>query len=283
MKRIAIFAHYDQDNLIDEYVVEYLLRLKEVAQHIIFISDCDIKPEQIKKIEGLILDYVCKKHGEYDFGSYKIGLELIKTKYPEKLSEVDELIIANDSCFTISSFVPVFAEMSARKNHSDFWGMLICNYGSPHVQSYFIVFKSNVLEHLMDFMKLVKKESSKEDVIEKYEIGLTKYLAEKGFSYDSFTKDRFALTPISNARFVTEIFNKNPGFPLIKIGFLTSSNKINFTQTHIYANIVRRIGYERIFNILHSIKFRIWPFRILVKQNILRVKLFGITVKKISL
>ena len=39
---IAVFAHFDKDNLIDDYVVEYLQELKKVAEKIIFVSDCNI-------------------------------------------------------------------------------------------------------------------------------------------------------------------------------------------------------------------------------------------------
>ena len=38
MKRVVIFAHYDKDNIVDDYVIYYLKALKEVASEIIFVS-----------------------------------------------------------------------------------------------------------------------------------------------------------------------------------------------------------------------------------------------------
>jgi lipopolysaccharide biosynthesis protein len=37
-KILAVFSHYDVDNIIDDYVVYYLLKLKEVVTDIIFVS-----------------------------------------------------------------------------------------------------------------------------------------------------------------------------------------------------------------------------------------------------
>ena len=54
MKRTAVFAHYDKNNLIQDYVVYYLSELKKCAEKIIFVSDSDVLPEELKKIEGIV-------------------------------------------------------------------------------------------------------------------------------------------------------------------------------------------------------------------------------------
>lgn len=73
MKRTAVFAHYDKNNLIQDYVVYYLSELKKCAEKIIFVSDSDVLPEELKKIEGIVEQSIIGRHGEYDFGSYKRG------------------------------------------------------------------------------------------------------------------------------------------------------------------------------------------------------------------
>ena len=42
MKRLAIFAHYDKDNIIDDYVIYYLKELKKSFETIIFVSYTDL-------------------------------------------------------------------------------------------------------------------------------------------------------------------------------------------------------------------------------------------------
>ena len=38
MNRTVVFAHYDKDSVIDDYVIYYLKALKEIAQNIVFVS-----------------------------------------------------------------------------------------------------------------------------------------------------------------------------------------------------------------------------------------------------
>ncbi|MBT5828295.1 MAG: lipopolysaccharide biosynthesis-like protein, partial [Alphaproteobacteria bacterium] len=42
MKRITIFAHFDKQNIIDDYVIDYLKELRKYSE-IIFVSDGDLK------------------------------------------------------------------------------------------------------------------------------------------------------------------------------------------------------------------------------------------------
>lgn len=64
MKRTAVFAHYDKNNLIQDYVVYYLSELKKCAEKIIFVSDSDVLPEELKKIEGIVEQSIIGRHGE---------------------------------------------------------------------------------------------------------------------------------------------------------------------------------------------------------------------------
>lgn len=59
-----------------------------------------------------------------------------------------------------------------------------------HVQSYFVVFKPVVFnsEIFNNFITSVKKEDTKEEIIIRYEMGMTHLLEENGFKYDSYSK-----------------------------------------------------------------------------------------------
>src|SRR5574344_1215747 len=102
--RIAIFAHFDKDNIIDDYVVYFLKALKSVSDKIIFVSANDLSDFEIKKVDNICEKIISEKHDEYDFGSYKRGFLYLL----ENNIEPDELIFANDSCFgPIFSFTEV--------------------------------------------------------------------------------------------------------------------------------------------------------------------------------
>lgn len=180
VKKVAIFAHYDPQSKIDDYVIFYLEQLKKSVDKIIFVSDCDITDEkELKKLDGLVLDHICKKHGEYDFGSYKRGFELLTTKYKEDFLNLNELVFVNDSCYCLGSFEKIFKDMEMVE--CDAWGMvddwcnnlsgkLISQFESKYfLQSWFLVFKKTVfLENFFrEFFSGIKKLPQKANIYQK--------------------------------------------------------------------------------------------------------------------
>lgn len=181
--RIAIFAHFDKDNIIDDYVVYFLKALKSVSDKIIFVSANDLSDFERKKVDNICEKIISEKHDEYDFGSYKRGFLYLL----ENNIKPDELIFANDSCYgPIFSFTEVFDKMN--KEQCDFWGISqncfnIKRKYVPHIQSYFFVLKRQILEdsNFISFIKNIKPEKSKRDVVEKYEVGLSQMLFRQNF------------------------------------------------------------------------------------------------------
>lgn len=194
MKRVAVFAHFDKNNIIQDYVVYYLSELKKCAEKIIFVSDSEISPEELKKIDKIVEHSIVGKHGEYDFGSYKRGF--IYAKENGLLNDCEELIFANDSCYApLYPFDEMFSVMSMKQ--LDFWGAVLSNANENnkkgwynHIQSYFIVFKPDVFNSqiFQNFVKSIKNEETKDDVILKYEMGMTHLLEINGFKYDSYSQ-----------------------------------------------------------------------------------------------
>ncbi len=203
MKRLAIFAHYDKQCIIDEYVVFYLESLKKNVDKIIFVSDCILSSTELKKIDHLVFQTICEEHGEYDFGSYKRGFALLNQQFQNELLEADELVFANDSCYCLRSLESIFLDVES--NDCDVWS-LGDDYENPQVssfyltkryylQSYFIVFRKSVfLESFFhNFLNGVKKLEHKHQIIFEYEEGLGRLLTannKKLFAY--FAANRVA-------------------------------------------------------------------------------------------
>lgn len=198
--RTAIFAHFDKDNVIDDYVIYYLNALKKVAQKIIFVSDCNLSPAETDKLKNITDEIIANPHGEYDFGSYKRGFLFAQEN--NLLDETDELIFANDSCYgPFCSLEKVFEKMDSKT--CDFWGITQSRFGyrkkgfNPtrkrqlHLQSYFFVLKKKVFlsETFKNFINSIKKQNDKSNVITCYELGLSKTLMDEGFIAESFIED----------------------------------------------------------------------------------------------
>lgn len=191
MRRAVVFAHYDKDNLIDDYVVYYVSALKKAGCDVVFVSCKELAQTELEKLNGLVIHTITGNHDEYDFGSYKRGFLYLEPK----LSEYDELIFANDSCYgPLYPISEVFAEME--KKNCDFWEITKNNFGyikqfkhyfvrRTHIQSYFIAFKNNIFtqEFFANFINSIKHEQEKRDIIINYEIGLSELLIKQGYRF----------------------------------------------------------------------------------------------------
>lgn len=237
MKRLCIFAHYDKDNLIDDYVIYYLRELKKSFNKIIFVSDSDLSKKETDKIIDLV-DYVqAFNHGEYDWGSYKYGYFIAKENY--LLQGVDEVLFCNDSVYgPIFSLEPFFEKMSY--DDCDFWGMFENQYGlekdvrEPHLQSWFLLLKKNVINSDLfdDFICSVKHLENKKEIIQEYEISFTKAMS-CCFKYKGiYTSDSGnAVTRAS-----TKLLDK--GFPFIKTVVI---RKYIFDFKYVPSNLTKLI------------------------------------------
>ena len=169
MKRAAVFAHYDKDNIVDDYVIYYLKSLKEIFDKIVFVSCREIPNNEKIKLYGIVDFIICENHNEYDFGSYKRGYFYLLENGLEQ--DFDELGFINDSCYgPLYPLKPIINQVG----DCDFWGMTKNLEWQEHIQSFFFVFKKQVFTSKIfkNFMESIKDETDKFDIINKYEISL---------------------------------------------------------------------------------------------------------------
>ena len=184
MKRVAIFASYSKDGVIAPYVIYYLKGLKAVADRIIFIADNEASSREEEKIIGLVIYSQFKRHGCYDFGSYRRGYEWAEKR--GLLQDADELIFCNDSCYgPIYPFEEVFAKME--KRDCDFWGMVSSCQVRFHLQSNFLVFKKKVFssEIFASFVKSFEAQKDFWNYVLMYETRFAEHLCNAGFKCSS--------------------------------------------------------------------------------------------------
>ena len=238
----TIFAHYDKDQIIDDYVIYYLENLRKISEYIIFVSDSNLPESETAKIQNLCHKIIAKRHNEYDFGSYKIGIEF----FLNEKRNCNNLILANDSCFgPLKSFENIFQLMEF--SDADFWGLITNQDGFlPHLQSYFLIFKERVIssKEFAEFFKNVKKQNCKKDIIKKYEVGLTQYLLRHNFKMDSFIKKIFENNPTISAKKNSKLIKRK--FPFIKFSLI---------EKNLIYGITEAIKYKK-FKILAKHLFR---------------------------
>ena len=243
MKRLAIFAFYNGKGLINDYVVTYLEYLKEVSDSIIFVADNEPNIKELSKIYPLVSHIESYHHGEYDFGSYKIGFKYAKEHY--LLDDVDEIILCNDSCFCVDSLKPAFDKMAT--NSCDFWSMTASNEYEPHLQSFFLVVKKKLFnsEVFSNYLDNVKHLDSFLEIVNTYEIPLKMTFEKEGFKSASYIK-----APKKNNPTFFPIKCIKVKMPLIKRKIFTESYacKESLLEVILYLKIKHNAKYKDILN-----------------------------------
>ncbi|MDO4184680.1 MAG: rhamnan synthesis F family protein, partial [Rhodospirillales bacterium] len=202
--------------MIADYVIYYLQGLKKVVDGIIFVTDNPILPLELEKIKDLVIYAQCERHEEYDFGSYKRGYLWAQKK--GLLDDADELVLCNDSCYgPVYPFEHMFEEM--RKRKCDFWGVCKNIEISPHIQSYFLVFKPQVFRSKVftNFIRNIRRQNTVQEVIIKYEVGLSSVLFQQGFVGDTYLEYDGENSILSHNQTVFPIKMMKNKSPLVKV------------------------------------------------------------------
>ena len=189
--RTAVFATFSPDGRIAERDLFYLRGLREVCDNVVFSSNSPLLPGEENKLRGLASAAVCRYHGGYDFGSYRIGLRVARERGWLAPERCRELVFANSSCYApVRPFSGMFRAMERRR--ADFWGVTFNTQrsGAPHLQSFFLVFRRTVLEAgaLDGFFDERPARATRNEAIDLFEIRLTAFLRERGFVPDAFVR-----------------------------------------------------------------------------------------------
>ncbi len=212
-KRICLFAGFDKNGEIADYVVYYIKTLSRITD-VYYWGDFTAKANEKSKIAPYCKAIYCERHGKYDFGSWQ---ELISKIGRKNIESYDELILANDSCYgPLFEWSDIFSKMD--QCDCDFWGLSLAYRRHVHIQSYFMVLKQQVFcsETFYDFFKQVKKEERYSDVCARYEDRFTYILSKAGFSFCSYI-DYGDLNNHPYNDVITAI--KQCHFPLLKVKF----------------------------------------------------------------
>ncbi|MFT6275269.1 MAG: rhamnosyltransferase [Halioglobus sp.] len=183
VKRACVYAHFDRDGIVDEYVRYYLACLQEVVEHIEFVTVSKLAGESLQSLVSMGINVTQRENVGYDFVSYKVGLSALD------LTSFDEVVICNDSVYgPLFDLKNIFVGME--EDQCDFWGITQSDEIATHLQSYFLVFRKPVLddESFREFWQRVENVTDKKTIIEHYEVGLSQKLLNHGFICASVVK-----------------------------------------------------------------------------------------------
>jgi rhamnosyltransferase len=227
VSKACIFSSFSFSGEVDEYVFYYLDELKKAGFSTVFVSTSILPKRSVQRLSQyacLIIerDNICP-----DFGSWKAGLSLLDW------DKLDAVILTNDSVFgPLFNLDDIILSM---KDGYDVWGMsdnyegLHFSWNPPskdhHLQSYFLYFNKKAVtsDTFQTFWDRLDLSASKEEVIERYEIGISRAFKDSGFrlgayaNADVVSKNAPPIHKVMNQLFVSwKPLIKDHKFPFLK-------------------------------------------------------------------
>lgn len=232
-KRLFILAAYNKNNVIPETLLDYVKCLNSIEgkNNIAVVIDSDIPETELNKLKPLEnMVYIdAHRHGEYDFGSYKRGYNWARDK--KLLDKYDWVYFLNDSVFCLHAPSAVLSNLESRD--AEFIGMATTNENgkAPHFQSWFFGVSSRIVQQqwFNAFMSGIERTSSKEEIIMRYEVGLSALMRRHGITFASL--DDGTNNKISTYKHPIQLLNI--GCPFIKKTAIPYIHKFNRLMPHI--------------------------------------------------
>jgi len=180
MGRLAIMAHYSPQRGLAPHTRRQVRALAEAFDEVVVVSTSKLN-DRVRRILTDHARLIERDNIGYDFMSYRTGLESAGD-----LSKYDEVVVCNDTYVPVGDYPTILASME--RDPADFWGLTRCDFPTPHIQSYFVAFRPQVVASpaFQDFWGTMVAKNKRWSVIHAYEIGLGRVLTEADFAMSSY-------------------------------------------------------------------------------------------------
>lgn len=209
IKKICLYAHYDEDNIFSDDDIKTLNLLSNEFDKIIIISSNTNFDINIKNCEF----FYCKNKG-FDFGKHEFFLK----KRLKSILKYDYICLTNNSYIGCRNFKNSIEKMINKKY--DWWGYTSSSEQKLHIQSYFLFFNNQSFKYFYNFLSDVSpyyKNLSHYDIIQRIELQLLNFMNRQNFKHGTFV-DAHLLHPEINStiKYAAEIIFLEKDFPLFK-------------------------------------------------------------------
>jgi lipopolysaccharide biosynthesis protein len=180
MPDVCLFAHFDKNDKVDEYVYCYLSKIKALNFSIVFISASRLGPPDIDRLHVDCCDVILRENAGLDFASWSAGI----AKHRDSIT--GRLLLANDSVYgPIGSLASAVDRLTS--SPADLYGMVESIEITPHIQSWFLLLEPWVARHAV-FQEIMAQPfvaMTKPQIILNGEVALSRRLNDAGFKYEA--------------------------------------------------------------------------------------------------
>lgn len=189
MKRTGIFCLYTQTGEIDTSITSTLKELKEIVTYLIIVVNGAINNK--RELSAYADEVLIRRNIGLDVGAY--ANIILSPDYIDMIKNSDELVLCNSSFYgPFISFIEIFEKM--KNSTADFWGISSSEKNLvQHIQSYFLVFRRNILDGKELFCYLNERVQIKKidyyGACSIFENGLFWTLKNAGYQFDAYKRN----------------------------------------------------------------------------------------------
>ena len=190
MQDVCLFAHFDKDNRLDDYVLRYLARLRDLNFSIVLISASHLAAVERARAQDLCDDIILRGNdGGLDFASWSAAF----AKHGDAIG--GRLLLANDSVYGPIGDLGSALDRLTRAA-ADFYGMVESVEIDPHLQSWFVLLQPHVVRSaaFRSVMAQPFATMARRDIIRSGEVGLSRQLVAAGFHYEALYRNGSTVT-----------------------------------------------------------------------------------------
>lgn len=196
VSRLGILVFFDPDGVVDDYVCYLLKDLRPNLEKLVVVSNGYVDREGRSKLERCCDELFIRDNRGLDAAAFKEAM--IHFCGWNEVDEYDEVVLLNDTFFGPigDSFEDIFQSM--QEKDVDFWG-LSCGYPATdgygtmpggylpaHIQTYFTVFRKNMVNSLAFHDYWYRYDTTNNDfvsVVTKHELIMTSHFEKLGFRW----------------------------------------------------------------------------------------------------
>jgi len=191
IKRLLVYFFWDEDGIVDDYVVHSLKALGEYSSEIIVVVNGEVNPRGYWKLRSVCNQLIIRKNNGLDAWAYKAAFEHVGYDH---LSKFDEVIVTNFTLFgPLFPLSDIFSRMDSTP--CNFWGLAGFNEKHKgqsdiqHIQSYFVAYRQSLTssQDFRNYWQELPKIESYIDSVNLHELAQTPYFTAKGYTFASFS------------------------------------------------------------------------------------------------
>lgn len=180
---LCLFVTHAPNMTLKPHVIDHVEALLDAGVAVVLIANADVDPCALEIPHGLAARlYGCliRENIGYDFAAWAHAYAFVaRHAVRQRLYLINDSIVGPLDRETYGAFL-----QRVRDARADFVGLTYNLEPQRHLQSYFLVFNERLLHSDVcdSFMRRVVNMPAKQNVIDSYEILLTRFLEQKGFT-----------------------------------------------------------------------------------------------------